>query len=1708
MSVPLRADEIQIGSGNSTTYDSPINTYYNYSLTEMIYTAAAIENAGGSAGTISSISFEAVLTNDKNFSVEVFMKHVSRSSFSQSSDFESLTEATKVYTGTMRLTQGWVTLELDTPFEYDGTSNLLIAFDNNTGSNIGNSHSFKYTTASENRLWKTQTDSQYSNPDPLNYSGYGSVSETLPNLKLEIATTPVACAKPKNLTASSVTARSASLDWTKGSDDQDTWEIYLTQNTTDVPTEETVATYDENVTKPFALSNLTPESNYYAYVRANCGSEDGKSKWSSVCSFTTLASCVVPTNLTSSQITSENAILSWTAGSGQDAWEIYLTTTASDVPTAATQATHPNVTSNPYTLANLTPQTKYYAYVRANCGDYDGKSQWSNMTSFYTPQIPVVINAENPTFEDGFEGECAWHLVNGDRPNQWCNGSSTNNGGTKSMYITNDNGENNAYTASYQSKSMVYATKNFTFDGIYTFSFDWKCNGSYSDYFRVALVPASVELNAGTAVPHYTFGTSGLPQDWIALDGGSKLNPGNPVDSWGNHTAYEIALHGSYMMVFAWLNTSTFGANNPPAAIDNVSISYITCPRPTNLTSSNVAARTAIVIWKENGTADGWTLQYATDAGFSTDFVEEVHDGFTVSGDNVGYGLTGLNGDTKYYVRVKSNCNSDWSDGINFTTTATCEKPTLSYVSNSNTAHTGSVSWTGEAESYEVAYRPTSDFNPADETLEDVTRVTRVNVNEYTLEDLNPETKYYIYIQANCGEEDGKSQWSNRVIFTTLATCLAPSSLTKEATTSNSVTLSWTKGADDQDAWQFRYKKKSESEYSYKLIKNLTEPNYTLDGLEPSTEYNVNVRAWCDENDQSKWSYANQNHDLTITTDCADLTIPYFNNFEGAVEASQSSNYPMPKCWTRIAYQGGSWGNYSYYPYVFTATSSQPYNHGETSTSGHSMRFYRTSTSQKEAAVLPILDEQYELKDLQIRFWARLESYNTNKDLAIGVMTDPNDINTFEAITPFVTVKDDIFREYTVTFENYTGEGRYIAITYNTTSTYNNIYVDDVTVEFIPSCRIPQDLEATVDSDSQATLAWAPGKNETDWHLQYKKASESEWSSITVSGAPTYVLTNLKRATVYEARVQAICTSDDQSDWSETISFTTDCGIWPIDGSNALFENFDDDDTYAFPPKCWAKYPAYNGWSVNFNNAMVNDQPTPHGAAHSGTQTSTNTYLVLPPLHINGNATLSFDQMFGSTGDYATSSIVVSTEELSSVVYWNEVTATLWTADANNLPTIRTNEAVSLADYDGQTIYIAFKYEGQNTSGRTWYIDNVRVYVGELFNREITAYNENDSYYLIASPIGTVSPENVTNMLENSYDLYYFDQSQDKEWINYKGDQALNQEGHFSIEPGKGYLYANSNNVTLTFTGTPYNGDGKVTLAKTDNVDWSGWNLVGNPFGQTAYITKAFYTMNEAGSEVISGTGNSVEAMEGIFVIANTDGEEMTFSASRTEGQNQQLVVNVTQNSGASTLRQAQGSAAIDRAIIRFGETNVLPKFQLNPSHTKVYIPHDGKDYAIVRSSAQGELPLNFKAEKNGTYTLSFSNEEVTFNYLHLIDNLTGADVDLLAGTSTLQQVQGSATYTFEAKTADYASRFRLVFNSSNANEAVCEPSFAYFNGSNWTISNMGEATLQVIDVMGRVLSNETISGNTEININQPAGVYMLRLVSGDNVKVQKVVVR
>ena len=343
-----------------------------------------------------------------------------------------------------------------------------------------------------------------------------------------------------------------------------------------------------------------------------------------------------------------------------------------------------------------------------------------------------------------------------------------------------------------------------------------------------------------------------------------------------------------------------------------------------------------------------------------------------------------------------------------------------------------------------------------------------------------------------------------------------------------------------------------------------------------------------------------------------------------------------------------------------------------------------------------------------------------------------------------------------------------------------------------------------------------------------------------------------------------------------------------------------------------------------------------------------------------------------------------------------------------------------------------------------------------------------------------------------TYDLYSYDESEDKEWLNYR-------KNSFGLVPGKGYLYASKDGVTLTYEGEADPEFAVVNLPYTDNKIIKSIYLAGNSKTneQTFYVyndelakqTFNYLTMNEDGNGFISGQGASytAPAMTGFFVQA--PGANMTLSTTDVNAKaNVSLLnINVLRNRGS----------VIDNAIVSFSNGSMMDKFYLMNNTTRVYIPQGNREMAIANSAAQGEMPVSFRASENGTYTIAVEAENVDMNYLHLIDNMTGMDIDLLQTPS----------YTFEANTNDYANRFKLVFAANGTDEAD-ESSFAFFSNGNLIVNNEGNATLQVIDINGRILSSETISGSCSKAINATTGVYMLRLINGENVKVQKVVVR
>ena len=366
--------------------------------------------------------------------------------------------------------------------------------------------------------------------------------------------------------------------------------------------------------------------------------------------------------------------------------------------------------------------------------------------------------------------------------------------------------------------------------------------------------------------------------------------------------------------------------------------------------------------------------------------------------------------------------------------------------------------------------------------------------------------------------------------------------------------------------------------------------------------------------------------------------------------------------------------------------------------------------------------------------------------------------------------------------------------------------------------------------------------------------------------------------------------------------------------------------------------------------------------------------------------------------------------------------------------------------------------------------------------RTITGYgSENNNWAFIASPLTTdLNPATIEGLIgsgsagDYNYDMFRLN-TEYEQWENY-----VQHTDGFVIANGTGYLYAKQSDVTLTFTGT-YN----VNNTKEVNLQ-QGFNLVGNPFPRAAWVDRSYYKMNDAGTdiEVVENfAANHIEPCYGIVVKADNTDESIMFSTSAPQQQS-------ANNNGnlQMTLTKAgvRSDAFQDKAIVSFNEGSQLEKFVFNERHAKLYIPQYGEDYAIASSEMTGEIPLNFKTNETGRYTIGFNFENVKGVRIQLIDKLEDIIIDLNANDS----------YTFMGSTVDRSDRFTLVFTQVETGSI-----FAYQEGNDIIVS--GEGELQVFDLMGRKVATQRINGVQTITAPQN-GVYILRL----NGKTQKIVVR
>ena len=367
-------------------------------------------------------------------------------------------------------------------------------------------------------------------------------------------------------------------------------------------------------------------------------------------------------------------------------------------------------------------------------------------------------------------------------------------------------------------------------------------------------------------------------------------------------------------------------------------------------------------------------------------------------------------------------------------------------------------------------------------------------------------------------------------------------------------------------------------------------------------------------------------------------------------------------------------------------------------------------------------------------------------------------------------------------------------------------------------------------------------------------------------------------------------------------------------------------------------------------------------------------------------------------------------------------------------------EVAVLVVADGQTLTVqsgkTLTVNGllSNTSAEGLVIEdgaqivNASANVAATLKKDVQAYNNGDAegWYTIASPMNGMAIEG-SGYVTPEYDLYRYNETNlnGEEWENYKANLA----DFTTFEKGRGYLFANSNSFSPVFIGTLNNMDVTCSLTYTNrpNDPLSGFNLIGNPFPHNIYkgsgaaidnvnLASGYYTLTNEGTWQAHTFEDAILPGQGILVKATaptvlTIAKSTAVATSETGG--------AKRETGALSI-SVKGENGQDQAFVYFGRGNSMEKMGgFVAQEPRLWVRDNGKDYAIAHMEKACEtLELCFSCKQVGDFTLTVDRNETEFEYLQLVDHVTGLTVDLLK----------QPAYVFQAAGQEPEARFSIRF--------------------------------------------------------------------------------
>ena len=1173
---------LQLGDGTATQSSVPIAHFFNYGYSQAIYTSDEL-----TSGSISAIAYDYAYVTGCTVTSTIYMGEVSRSFFSGGSDFLPLDSLTQVYQGSVAFSQGWTTITLDTPFEYSGEGNLVIAYLNTTGSYAGSNRCYISTTMSDNKSIYTMTDNS-----PINTSNAsGTASAYRPNTKFTITPDGEYCYPPTNPVASNIITSQAVLSWESDASSTTFAVEYK------AATDEDWTVADDNISgNSYTLTGLNANTPYSVRIYAVCS--DGNSTKTPLSFRTSCYDAAISQYPYEDGF--ENGIDCWTSldsnsssyATTRYSWTVESTGTSPVcTPNSGSKMIKYQSSNAPYGswAALISPAFNITGNMEASFYFYKS----SNGTSSSMDRVLVYMN-NTPSLEGATLLDSVMRYGSADAWNEFY--FPIPEGTTGTQYIILKAISSRGYNM-YVDDFKVYSTNcakptDLAVSDISTTSAELSWNGTAGNYNISYMAENATDWEVITAIssPATISDLEPATKYFVRVQSvcGGEVSVHSPVISF--YTSCEI-MELPYVETF---DSAFIGQNgyDAPLCWTNIHRGSENAHKwDRNTSSSNVHSGSG-ALWWNGSTSESYTYN---------DWMISPAISFT--------GNESLKFKIKPYSSSYSSYNTIFQilyldeDANPFTGAV---EDTINFV----LLNTVNLTGTGYTD-YEVLF-------PSE--LSGTGRFAfRVNT---------PSADFYI----------------DSLVVSEAPDCPDVYGFAANATGSNSVLANIRTSNSNGSGWKIVYGQASspsefdpEAASEYVEVSSADEFPYTISGLEAGATYCFAVQQNCG----GAFSEI-----ISITMPNVVMDMPYYQSFDSEDDlAGWQINNNGVNVWNYGTATNNTLGE-AQSGALYISNDNGATNHYRTDTSaisyaainvafGDAPRFEFSFDYKVEGEEVCDYDEYYE--DEYCYGVDFLQVYVMPIDAVLSTTSLPSS-SSYNKTTYDLFGETDWVNYSVILDSTYANSVKKIVFAWKNDCSDGSqppAAIDNIRIRAI-NCSDITDLAAVPQSGSESAEAQISFTNsnsgENNFILEYKPAAATQWTAVEISENP-YTLQGLSYATKYEYRVTALCGSDT-SMVSSIETFKTPCAESGLPFIENFNEEFEDNSGYEASPLCWFNV---HGGSPSYSTKWARSTYSYSegtGGLYASSGNSSYTYsewMVSPVIALTGNQRLTFKAKTSTT---------------------------------------------------------------------------------------------------------------------------------------------------------------------------------------------------------------------------------------------------------------------------------------------------------------------------------------------------------------------------------------------------------------------------------------------------------------------------------------------